>query len=126
MNEPFMEPELLAAFFDESAETLNQVAGLFVELEQRPADREVIEAIFRPIHSLKGNSAFFNFMAIKRLAHEMETVLDYVRKGKLVADQAVISTLLAGLDVLRACIDRLRAGDPEVADEKAFDAMVER
>ena len=104
------DPELLAGFLDEAEESLGTVGRLFVELERDPAVLATVEAIFRPVHSLKGNSAFFGLLTIKRLAHEMETVLDLVRKSRLTADRAVIDVLLAGLDVLIALVGRVRAG----------------
>ena len=120
------DPELLAAFFDETGETLAKVANFFVELERSPTDISIVEAIFRPVHSLKGNSAFFGFLGIKRLAHDMETVLDHVRKGRLAVGQELISTLLAGLDGLRAMVDRLMAGGQEVDDQAVLTALIER
>jgi two-component system, chemotaxis family, sensor kinase CheA len=120
------DPELLAAFFDETNETLSKVAALFVDLERTPGELSLVEAIFRPVHSLKGNSAFFGFLGIKRLAHDMESVLDHVRKGRLVVTPAIITTLLAGLDGLRAMVERLMAGGAEVDDQATLDALIER
>lgn len=120
------DPELLAGFFDEAQEALGTLDALFVKLEATPNDVEVVEAIFRPVHSLKGNSAFFGFMAAKHLAHELETLLDYVRKDRLQAARPVIDVLLAGLDELKAMFARLRSGGDEVADPQAFDTLVQR
>ena len=126
MNDSVNDPELLAAFFDETGETLQKVAVLFVELERAPNNLTIVEAIFRPVHSLKGNSAFFGFLGIKRLAHDMETVLDHVRKGRLVVTPTVITTLLAGLDGLQGMVDRLMNGGVEVDDQAALDALIAR
>ena len=104
------DPELLAGFLDEAEESLATVGRLFVDLERDPGAQQVVEAIFRPVHSLKGNAAFFGLLTIKRVAHEMETVLDHVRKGRLTADRAVIDVLLAGLDVLVTLVSRIRGG----------------
>ena len=126
INDALNDPELLASFFAETNETLEKAAALFVELERSPGDLPIVEAIFRPVHSLKGNSAFFGFMAIKRLAHDMETVLDHVRKGRLVATPAITSTLLAGLDGLTAMVERLMAGGAEIDDPAQFEALIAR
>lgn len=120
------DPQLLAAFLDETQESLASLAALFVALEAAPQAHETIEAIFRPIHSLKGNAAFFGFMATKHLAHEMETLLDQLRKGRLAASRPVIDALLAGVDALQAVIGRLRAGGPEVEDPTAYEALIQR
>ncbi len=126
MSEVTNDPELLAGFFDETRESLEKVAALFVELERNPNDLQIIESIFRPVHSLKGNSSFFGFMGIKRLAHDMETILDYLRKGKLTVTPTIITTLLAGLDGLNAMVERMVTGGQEVDDPAALDALIER
>jgi two-component system chemotaxis sensor kinase CheA len=126
MSEVTNDPELLAGFFDETRESLEKVAALFVELERNPKDLQIIESIFRPVHSLKGNSSFFGFMGIKRLAHDMETILDYLRKGKLTVTPIIITTLLAGLDGLNAMVERMVTGGQEVDDPAALDALIER
>jgi two-component system, chemotaxis family, sensor kinase CheA len=126
MSEMGNDPELLAGFFDETGESLAKVAELFVGLERSPHDLSIVEAIFRPVHSLKGNSAFFGFIGIKRLAHDMETVLDHVRKGRLAVSQDIITTLLAGLDGLRGMVERMMAGGQEVVDEAALEALIKR
>lgn len=120
------DPELLAGFFDETQEILGSLDALFVKLEAAPSDVSIIEAIFRPVHSLKGNCAFFDFMAAKRLAHEMETLLDHVRKGRMKAGREVIDILLAGIDTLKAMFIRLRAGGPEVEDVTAHEGLIAR
>ena len=74
-----IDAELLAGFVDEAEEGLEAVDGLFVTLENDLKDVETINAIFRPIHTVKGNAAFFGLMSTKRLAHEMETVLTLAR-----------------------------------------------
>ena len=56
----------------------------------------------------------------------METVLDHVRKGRLSVGQELISTLLAGLDGLRAMVDRLMAGGQEIDDQAVLTALIER
>lgn len=126
MTDNLSDPELLAGFLDESQEALASLDALFIALEAHPGDLPTVEAIFRPVHSFKGNSAFFGFMQAKRLAHEMETLLDHVRKGRMQASRAAIDVLLAGLDGLKALVERLRAGQPEVVDAPTFDALVER
>lgn len=121
-----VDPELLAAFLDETEEALGGLDALFVCLESAPDDRQTVEAIFRPVHSLKGNSAFFGFLQAKRLAHEMETILDHVRKGRARATRPVIDVLLMGVDGLKGMLARLRAGAPEVIDAVAHEALVQR
>lgn len=119
------DPELLAGFLDEAEESLATVSRLFIDLERDSTAPGTVEAIFRPVHSLKGNAAFFGLLSIKRVAHEMETVLDHVRKGRLAADRAVIDTLLAGLDLLTTLVGRVRGGGTD-EDPAAIEPLSQR
>lgn len=121
-----IDPELLSGFIDDSLDDLASLDHLFVALESSPDNLETINAIFRPVHSIKGNSAFFGLMKLKKLAHELETLLDLARKEKLVTDQAVISILLEGMDELKAILSRTSNQEPEIADEEKFSSLVER
>jgi two-component system chemotaxis sensor kinase CheA len=116
--------ELLVGFIDESTDSLTAVDSLFVKLEAAPADMDIVNALFRPIHSLKGNAAYFGLMKIKKLAHTMENLLDLVRKGLRPVNRSLIDTLLPGVDALRAMLAKVRDGAPESADDNAFTALL--
>jgi two-component system chemotaxis sensor kinase CheA len=120
------DPALLTAFLDESQESLDGLETGLIDLDQAQDHRAQIDAIFRPVHTLKGNAPFFGFMQVQRLAHALETVLDHLRKDHLDCTPAVIDGLLAGLDGLRACIARIRAGGAEVVETARFAALVDR
>jgi two-component system chemotaxis sensor kinase CheA len=121
-----IDPELLAGFVDEALEGLAVLDSLFVELEAEPGNLDTISAIFRPVHTVKGNSAFFGLMKVKNLAHEMETLLDLAKQEKLVPDQAIIDILLEGVDNLKEMLARTRDGQPEVEDEAYFDELLKK
>lgn len=112
--------ELLHDFIDESLEALNTVDGHFIRLEANPEDLKVVEGIFRPIHSMKGNAAYFGLMRLKELAHRMETLLDLVRQGRRRMDRRLTTLLLRGLDALRTILARVRDIQEEVANEDEF------
>jgi two-component system chemotaxis sensor kinase CheA len=116
---------LLIGFLDESMDLLGEVDSLFVQLESNPGDLEIVNAIFRPVHSIKGNAPFFGYTKLRTLAHEMETVLALVRDRTLVVTQEMIGTLLRGTDVIKAILTRVRGGDPEILDEEAFQSLVQ-
>jgi len=120
-----VDQELKLEFIDESLDLFPTLDGLFVQLEERPDDLEIINAIFRPIHTIKGNSSFFNLMKVTELSHEMETLLDLMRSEKLAATKRVTDILLAGVDMLRSILERARRDEPELADEKAFSEFIE-
>jgi len=125
-NEYFVEPELLAEFIDESTEALSTVNNMFVELEKEPRNMDLIGSIFRPVHTVKGNSAFFGLMKVKSLSHEMETLLDMARNNVLVPTQSTISILLEGVDALVEMMGKARRGEKEVDDEKKFNKLLEK
>ncbi|MBI5186277.1 MAG: chemotaxis protein CheA [Nitrospinae bacterium] len=107
--------ELLTDFI---AETLGEIDNLdekFIQLEKSPADTTIIDSIFRPVHSIKGSSAFFNLNNIRIFAHRMESLLDDLRKGKMPVTQDVIDALLTGIDFLRAMFKRI---DPKKLEDK--------
>lgn len=120
------DPELLAAFLDETQEALDSLDALFITLERDGGERETLEAIFRPVHSFKGNASFFGLLESKRLAHELETVLDHLRKGRVRIDRPLTDLLLAGVDALKGVIARLRAGGPEIGDTAMHQALLQR
>lgn len=125
-NEYGIDPALLAEFVDESEEALEEIAPLLVEMEQRPGDLETVRKVFRPIHSLKGNAAYFGLMRIKDLAHKMENVLDRARQEHLVVDRNVADLLLEGVDLLADMLSHARELAPEVDDESRFEQLIAR
>jgi two-component system, chemotaxis family, sensor kinase CheA len=119
-----VDPEMMTNFLDESEESIATLDGLFVELEQRPKDREIIESIFRVAHSIKGLASFLSLGSIKDLTHELETVLDHIRKDRLCVDSTVVDGLLAGFDELSEMLARVRAGRAEVEDENQLHELL--
>ena len=116
--------ELLIGFIDESIDSLNTVDSLFVKLESNPSNMEIVNAIFRPIHSLKGTAAYFGLMKLKKLAHTLENLLDLIRKGSLQVDRSIIDILLPGVDSLRVILANVRNDNSEVSDEKLFQTII--
>ncbi|MCM8538719.1 MAG: Hpt domain-containing protein, partial [Lentisphaeraceae bacterium] len=125
MFDDSIDPSILAEFIDESMDSLEALPQLFIEMEKNPQDSEVINAIFRPVHSIKGNSAFFGMLKLKNLTHEMETTLDLCRKNELIPNQYIIDILLKGLDEVVSILERIRAGSSEVEDEEFFNSLVD-
>ncbi len=127
MAEPTItvDPALLAEFIDESLDMLDALDSRFIELEANPEDISVVEAIFRPVHSIKGNSGFFGFLKVKTLAHELENLLDQVRKEQLAVSAGLIDVLLRGMDALKEMFHHVREGNDEVDDVNAFEQLIE-
>ena len=99
-------------FFEESREHLARMGQLLVHLEQTPADRDTLDALFREAHSLKSMASAMGYAATTRLAHHLEVTLARWRDAKTMpAGDA--DHLLAGVDLLEGLLDDLVAERPE-------------
>lgn len=121
-----IDKDLLLDFLEESLEGINTVSDLFVKLEKNPDDIEIIQAIFRPVHSIKGNSAFFNLIHTKKLAHSLENVLDLLRKEAMGVNQTITNALLEGTDEVKRILERVKSGEEEILDENYFNSLVQK
>jgi two-component system chemotaxis sensor kinase CheA len=112
-----MDP-LLQVFFDEASELLGDAEEALVQLEKTPKDGELLNRIFRCVHTLKGNSAMLGFSEISHFTHALEDLLDQLRKGVLAVHRPVVDVLLASQDSLRTMLARAHAGEtPADAEE---------
>ncbi|MGA2433822.1 MAG: chemotaxis protein CheA [Bryobacteraceae bacterium] len=97
--------DLLNDVIQESREHLSTVEAQLLRLERDPADSEAIHSTFRSFHTIKGLAGFLELTAIQEFAHEVETVLDSARNGKLAITPAVIDVVLASKDYLGRALD---------------------
>jgi two-component system chemotaxis sensor kinase CheA len=109
----FADESIIADFVAESREHLSTIEPDLLRMEQEGAkvNSEVINRVFRAIHSIKGGAGFFAFEALKKLSHAMEGVLMQVRDGKLKVAAAVMDVVFASLDRLKAMLDDIEASD---------------
>ena len=124
-----MDLDALHGFLDESTDSMQGIETDFIDLERDPANLEIINKIFRPIHSLKGNSGFFGLNNINKFSHRLENLLDNVRRGELVVTKEIIDTLLTGTDYLRQMVDRVYNDPTDIvlrATEEEFLGKVEQ
>ncbi len=101
--------ELYRDFISEGLEHLDTIEVNLINLEQSPGDKETINAIFRPFHTLKGVSGFLNLKDIHRFSHGVESLLDNVRNDKLAINQKMVDFILEAVDLLKKMIFDLRA-----------------
>jgi len=121
-----MDREVFLGFIDESMESLAEAESAMIALESDPRGMDLIPGIFRAVHSLKGNSAFFGLMHVKTLAHRIEDLLDAVRQKRMQCSRQLIDALLPGLDLLRRMLENVRDGGPELTDPDVLDGTLER
>ncbi len=119
---PQIAEDMIAAFLDECVERLDGLSERLLALEERPEDRELVDEIFRDLHTLKGSSAFAGLKKMNRIAHRAEDRIGELRDGTRVSDRALIDVLLETLDVLRSMVDRARARAP--MDQDISDLLV--
>lgn len=94
-------PEELKLFLEEAEEHLQTLEEDLVKLEKDADDQELLQAIFRAAHTLKGSSATLGHQRMAQLTHGMENILDKVRKGQLVINTSIMDVLLEALDALK-------------------------
>lgn len=99
---------LLKDFIVEGLEYINEIEINILNLEQNPTDKECVNAIFRPFHSVKGVAGFLNLEVIRDLAHSLENLLDKVRNGELDVTSGIIDIILDGADILKLLIENLK------------------
>ncbi len=116
--------DLIREFLIESHAGLDQMERCLTELEERPADTELLANIFRSVHTIKGTTGFLGYARLESLSHAGENLLGLLRDGKLVANAEIISALLDLLDGLRTILASIETEDHEGTGSD--EAMVER
>ena len=105
--------QYMEMFLDESHEHLQSLNDGLLGLEDNAEDLSVLNEIFRNAHTLKGMSATMGYNKIAELTHEMEDVLDALRKEQLKINEDIIDTLFKCVDSLEQMIDNVGNGEPE-------------
>jgi len=92
---------LLREFLTEAQENLIRLEHEVLELERAPTNTELLNSVFRIIHTVKGTCGFFDLCRLERVAHACESVLALVRDGRLDASRSVMTSVLEAIDVIR-------------------------
>jgi len=102
-------------FFEEAGENLDRMEQQLLEIDITAADDEELNSIFRCAHSVKGGAATFGFSDVAELTHQMETLLDKLRRHELEPTAPMVDVLLQSGDALRSQLARHQgAGGPEI------------
>jgi two-component system chemotaxis sensor kinase CheA len=110
--------DLLIDFTLESREYIGNIESSLLTLERDPQNTEAIHSVFRGFHTIKGLAGFLELDQIQLLTHEVETLLDAVRNGRLSVNSSVVDVILQSVDYLVQALVRLEAvinGEPAVA-----------
>ena len=108
-----MDNQYMDMFLDESHEHLQSLNEGLLRLEENMEEIDAVNDIFRNAHTLKGMSATMGFAKIAELTHEMEDVLDLVRKNQLKLNEDIMDTLFKCLDSLEQMVDSVGNGEAE-------------
>ena len=102
-------------FFEEAGENLDTMEQMLLTLDIHNAGDEALNAIFRCAHSVKGGAATFGFGDVAELTHQMETLLDKLRRRELTPTAPMLDVLLASGDALKAQLRRHQGGGTTAA-----------
>jgi len=97
--------KFVETFREESYELLGELENQLLLLEKKPEDKEIISAVFRLMHTIKGSAAMFGFDQISSLAHQVESVLDLMREGRIKINRKLIDGTLKARDLLIKMLD---------------------
>ena len=103
-------------FFEEAGENLESMEQMLLNLDIERADEEELNAIFRCAHSVKGGAATFGFADVAELTHQMETLLDKLRRRELTPTTPMVDVLLASGDALKAQLGRHQGSGADPVD----------
>lgn len=105
--------EIVVEFAAETQELLEHLEEDLFQLEAGDGNPELLNEIFRILHTIKGTSGFLNFDRMRLLAHSLEDLLGQLRDGKREVTREVMDLLLAGLDRLRELLAQVRQGNSD-------------
>lgn len=100
--------ELVQEFIDETLESLSEIDSDLIKLETDPDNKDLLDKIFRLMHTIKGTCGFISLHRLERTAHVAENLLDHFRSGTLQVDEKLITLLLMSIDRVRYLVDEVR------------------
>ena len=116
--------EILQDFLVEAGEILEQLSEQLVELESRPDDADLLNAIFRGFHTVKGGAGFLQLNELVECCHIAENVFDILRKGERRVDSELMDVVLEALDAVNGMFTEVRERSPvTAASPQLLDAL---
>lgn len=119
-----MDDEILQDFLVEAGEILETLNEELVDLEQRPEDYDLLNAVFRGFHTIKGGAGFLSINALVEVCHRAEDVFNVLRQGQRSVDATLMDAVLQVLDVVNTMFEMVRSGQqPESADAALLETL---
>lgn len=123
MSMEIEDQELLEGFLTETTELLEKLDDDLVTLEKTTGDTELLNRIFRSIHTVKGASSFLGFELLVKVTHKTEDVLNRLRKGELVVTPEIMDVILESVDLVKLLVSDIKANDIK---EREIDGTIEK
>ena len=98
--------DLAQLFLAEAADILDQLEQMLLDLERAPQNLELVDAVFRALHTIKGSGAMFGFTAVASFTHHVENAFDGLRTGRFSPSPELIAVTLAAKDQIRLLIEQ--------------------
>lgn len=112
-----MEDDILQDFLVEAGEIVDKLGEQLVSLEKFPRDSDLLNAVFRGFHTIKGGAGFLGLSPLVAVCHQAEDVFNTLRQGKRYVDAGLMDVILVVLDVVNNMMDMVRSGEePPPAD----------
>ncbi len=119
-----LEDEILQDFLVEAGEILELLGEQLVQLEQSPEDFELLNAIFRGFHTIKGGAGFLALDAMVGVCHKAEDVFDVLREGERKVSAELMDVILEVVDIVNVMFDQVKQGnDPDSAEEELLNRL---
>ena len=116
--------EILQDFLVEAGEIIEQLGEQLVELESSPQDADLLNAVFRGYHTIKGGAGFLGIEALVAVCHRTEDVFNILRQGDRVIDAELMDVVLNAHDVVTSMVDCVSQGEePEPAEQDLLDKL---
>lgn len=103
--------EIVAEFVTESEETLDKIDPLFIELEAKGDDKEILNRLFRGVHTIKGAAGFLGFQSMVDVAHNAENIMKKLRDGEIRVTRPLMDAVLKSVDMLRLLLRHVKDKD---------------
>ncbi|MEI8671422.1 chemotaxis protein CheA [Vibrio sp. SA48] len=119
-----LDEDILQDFLVEAGEILELLSEQLVELENNPEDKDLLNAIFRGFHTVKGGAGFLALTELVETCHGAENVFDILRNGQRSVTSSLMDTMLRALDTVNAQFSAVQEGEPlEAADPVLLDEL---
>ncbi|MEE8423217.1 MAG: chemotaxis protein CheA [Thermodesulfobacteriota bacterium] len=116
--------EIIQDFLMDATEMLDELDQSFVELEDSPKDMDLLNKVFRAMHTIKGSAGFLGYDQVIVISHESENILNLLRQEKMEITSVVMDGLLKALDLLKLLISNIRNKDDTKVDIEQVDTIL--